>query len=102
MPAPEPLTDAELSAALAELPGWERDGDLLTRGYRLPGHLPAAAMVMHVAAIHEEVGHHANVALGYNTVGISVNTHSVGGRITALDTALARRIEEIAAGHGAR
>ncbi|WP_431783584.1 4a-hydroxytetrahydrobiopterin dehydratase [Streptomyces chumphonensis] len=102
MPAPEPLSDADLSAALADLPTWRHEHDRLTRTYRLPGHLPAAAMVMHIAALHEELDHHSDVALGYDTVGVAVNTHSVGGRVTELDTRLARRIEEIAAGHGAR
>jgi 4a-hydroxytetrahydrobiopterin dehydratase len=33
---------------------------------------------------------------------VSVNTHSVGGKVTELDVRLARRIEEIAPSHGAR
>ncbi|MYT30290.1 MULTISPECIES: 4a-hydroxytetrahydrobiopterin dehydratase [unclassified Streptomyces] len=97
-----PLDDTEIQDRLRELPGWTADGDLLHRGYRFDRHFQAAAMVMHIAQIQEELSHHAELTLGYNTLGVSVNTHSVGGRITHLDFGLARRIEEIAAGHGAR
>lgn len=99
--APEPLTPEETEQALAGLPHWSTDGDSISRTYSFEKHLPAAAMVMHVAALQEELDHHSDLTLGYNKVEISVNTHSVGGRITEKDVALARRIEEIAPGHGA-
>ncbi|MGW8377569.1 4a-hydroxytetrahydrobiopterin dehydratase [Streptomyces sp. ODS28] len=99
--APEPLTAKEIEDALGDLPGWSVEGDLLARKYAFPKHLPAAAMVIHVAAIQEELGHHSDMTLSYNTLALTVNTHSVGGKITELDIALARRVEEIAAGHGA-
>ncbi|MFI7243412.1 4a-hydroxytetrahydrobiopterin dehydratase [Streptomyces qinglanensis] len=99
--APQPLTPEETEQALAGLPHWTTDGDSVSRSYSLPGHLPAAAMAMHIAALQEELDHHSELTLGYNTLSVTVNTHSVGGRITELDIALARRIEEIAPGHGA-
>ena len=99
--APEPLTEQETDEALAELSGWAVDAGRLTRGYSFPKHLPAAAMVIHIAAVQEELGHHADLTLSYNTLGVAVNTHSVGGKITELDVALARRIEALAPTHGA-
>ncbi|ARF58313.1 4a-hydroxytetrahydrobiopterin dehydratase [Streptomyces gilvosporeus] len=98
----EPLSTKEIEDRLAELPGWSVDGDLLRRRYAFDGHLPAAVMVIHVAQIQEELGHHADLTLTYNRLGIAVNTHSIGGRITRLDFGLAQRIEEIAPSHGAR
>ncbi|OEV04179.1 4a-hydroxytetrahydrobiopterin dehydratase [Streptomyces oceani] len=100
--APEPLSAQQTDEALSELPGWRAEDGRLARDYAFRGHLPAAAMVIHVAAIQEELGHHSDLTLSYNTLSVTVNTHSVGGRITELDVALARRIEEIAAGHGVR
>jgi 4a-hydroxytetrahydrobiopterin dehydratase len=99
--APQPLTPEETEQALAGLPHWKTDGDSVSRTYSFGKHLPAAAMVIHVAAIQEELNHHSDMTLSYNTLAVTVNTHSVGGRITELDIALARRIEEIAPGHGA-
>ncbi|CAL9604150.1 4a-hydroxytetrahydrobiopterin dehydratase [Streptomyces sp. enrichment culture] len=99
--APQPLTPEETEQALAALPHWTTDGDSVSRTYSLAGHLPAAAMAMHIAAIQEELNHHSDMTIGYNKLTVTVNTHSVGGRITELDVSLARRIEQIAAGHGA-
>ncbi|KAB7846361.1 4a-hydroxytetrahydrobiopterin dehydratase [Streptomyces mobaraensis] len=98
----EPLSQQDVEERLRELPGWTTDGLLLRRTYTFAGHLPAAAMVLHVAVIQDELGHHAEVTLGYDRVGVAVNTHSVGGKVTGLDIELARRIEAVAAGHGAR
>ena len=98
----EPLTTTEVQERLAELPGWSVEGELLCRRYAFHGHLPAAAMVIHIAQIQEELGHHADLTLGYNRLAVAVNTHSIGGRITDLDFGLASRIEAIAPGHGAR
>lgn len=99
--APEALSRQQIDEALAELPGWQADGGTLVRRYTFGTHMPAAAMALHVATIQDELNHHSEMTLGYNTLGIAVNTHSAGGRVTDLDLALARRITGIAAGHGA-
>ncbi|GAA0652778.1 4a-hydroxytetrahydrobiopterin dehydratase [Streptomyces thermocarboxydovorans] len=97
----EPLSHKEIEDRLAELPGWSLDGDRLTRSYRLGSHFAATAMVVHIAQVQEELGHHSDLTLGYNTVALSVNTHSVGGAVTEKDFELARRVEDLAPGHGA-
>ncbi|MFF4549393.1 4a-hydroxytetrahydrobiopterin dehydratase [Streptomyces sp. NPDC001435] len=97
----EPLSQKEIEDRLAELPGWSLDGDRITRSYRLGSHFAAAALVVHIARIQDELDHHSDLTLGYNTVTLSVNTHSVGGAVTAKDFGLARRVEDIAPGHGA-
>ena len=97
----EPLSQKEIEDRLAELPGWSLDGDRIARSYRLGSHFAAAAMVVHVAQVQDELDHHADVTLSYHTVSLTVNTHSVGGAVTELDFELARRIEELASAHGA-
>ena len=99
--AVEPLSQKEIEDRLAELPGWSLDGDRLTRTYRLGSHIAAAAFVAHIAAVQDELDHHSDLTLGYNTVSLTVNTHSAGGAVTDLDFELARRVEELAPGHGA-
>ncbi|MGK5543959.1 4a-hydroxytetrahydrobiopterin dehydratase [Streptomyces sp. URMC 127] len=100
--AVEPLSQKDVEERLQELPGWTTDGVRISRTYHFDGHFQAAAMVVHIAQIQEELGHHAETTLGYNTVALSVNTHSVGGKVTGLDVELARRVEAVAAGHGGR
>jgi 4a-hydroxytetrahydrobiopterin dehydratase len=98
----EPLSHKEIEDRLAELPGWSLDGDRIARSYRLGSHFAATAMVVHIAQVQEELDHHSDLTLGYNTVSVTVNTHSAGGAVTELDFELARRIEELAPGHGAQ
>ncbi|MFI7293017.1 4a-hydroxytetrahydrobiopterin dehydratase [Streptomyces sp. NPDC050121] len=99
--AVEPLSQKEIEERLSELPGWSADGDRLTRTYRLDSHFAATALVIHVAQIQEELNHHSELTLGYNTVSLAVNTHSAGDAVTDLDVELARRVEAVAPGHGA-
>ncbi|WP_409468424.1 4a-hydroxytetrahydrobiopterin dehydratase [Streptomyces sp. HC307] len=97
----EPLSQQEIENRIAELPGWSADGDRLTRSYRLGSHFAATAMVVHIAQVQEELDHHSDLTLGYNTVSVSVNTHSVGGKVTELDFQLVRRVADLAPAHGA-
>jgi 4a-hydroxytetrahydrobiopterin dehydratase len=98
----EPLSHKEIEDRLAELPGWSLDGDRIARTYRLGSHFAATAMVVHIAQVQEELDHHSDLTLGYNTVSVTVNTHSAGGVVTELDFELARRIEDLAPGHRAQ
>ncbi|MFJ1968481.1 4a-hydroxytetrahydrobiopterin dehydratase [Streptomyces sp. NPDC087903] len=97
----EPLSQKEIEDRLAELPGWSLDGDRLTRSYRLGSHFAATAMVIHIAQVQEELNHHSDLTLGYDTVSLAVNTHSAGGAVTELDFELARKVAALAPGHGA-
>jgi 4a-hydroxytetrahydrobiopterin dehydratase len=96
----EPLSQKDIEDRLAELPGWSLDGDRISRSYRLGSHFAAAGLVVHIAQVQDELDHHSDLTLGYHTVSLSVNTHTVGA-VTELDLGLARRIEELAPAHGA-
>ncbi|MFJ7771957.1 4a-hydroxytetrahydrobiopterin dehydratase [Streptomyces sp. NPDC097107] len=97
----EPLSQEEIEERLAQLPGWSLDDGRLTRSYRLASHFAATAMVVHIAQVQEDLDHHSDLALGYNSVSLAVHTHSAGGAVTEKDVELARRVEDLAAGHGA-
>ncbi|MFD3514646.1 4a-hydroxytetrahydrobiopterin dehydratase [Streptomyces sp. NPDC058657] len=99
--ATEPLSQKEIEDRLRELPGWSLEESRIARTYRLGSHFAAAAMVVQVASIQDELDHHSDLVLGYRTLSLSVNTHSVGGAVTERDFELARRVEDIAPGHGA-
>ncbi|CAL9647923.1 4a-hydroxytetrahydrobiopterin dehydratase [Streptomyces sp. enrichment culture] len=96
-----PLSPQEIEERLAGLPGWSLDAGRLTRSYRLGSHFAATAMVVHVAQVQEELDHHSDLTLGFNTVSLAVHTHSAGGAVTEKDVELARRVEDLAPGHGA-
>ncbi|MFD4376233.1 4a-hydroxytetrahydrobiopterin dehydratase [Streptomyces sp. NPDC058486] len=97
----QPLSQKEIEDRLRELPGWSVEEAHLVRSYRLADHFAATALVVHVAQIQQELDHHSDLTLGYNSVAVSVQTHSAGGALTEKDFALAERVESIAPGHGA-
>ncbi len=99
--AVEPLSQKEIEDRLAELPGWSLTEGRLTRSFRLGSHFAATAMVVHIAQVQEELNHHSDLTLGYNTVSVSVHTHSAGGAVTEKDVELARRVQELAPAHRA-
>ncbi|MFJ3326094.1 4a-hydroxytetrahydrobiopterin dehydratase [Streptomyces griseus] len=97
----EPLSPTEIDRRLENLPGWALEGDRITRTFRLPSHFAAAALTVHIARIQDELNHHSDLTLGYNTVALSVHTHDAGGAVTEKDLALAARVASAAPAHGA-
>lgn len=97
----EKFSQMDIEDRLAELPGWSLDGDRITRTYRLGDHFAATALVVHIAQIQQELNHHSELTLGYNTVSLAVNTHDAGGAVTAKDFQLAERVERLSASHEA-
>ena len=89
------LDDAAVAEALATLPGWSRDGDVLVRPVRCRGWRAAIRLVDAVAEAAERHNHHPDIAIsGYRTVTFRLTTHSEGG-ITHRDVDLAREIEDL-------
>ncbi|MCX4863166.1 4a-hydroxytetrahydrobiopterin dehydratase [Streptomyces sp. NBC_01005] len=101
MPA-APLSQQEIEDRLGDLPGWSLEGNRITCTYRLHSHFAALGLTAHVAAIQDELNHHSDLTLGYNTVSLSVNTHDAGDVVTENDLKLAARVAAIADGHGVR
>uniref|UniRef100_UPI0037C9E612 4a-hydroxytetrahydrobiopterin dehydratase n=1 Tax=Lysinibacillus fusiformis TaxID=28031 RepID=UPI0037C9E612 len=61
MPMPtQPLSEEQIVAHLAELPGWERDGQAITRTFKHAYH-ECVHLAMYVAAKAREVGHHPDI-----------------------------------------
>ncbi|URN17622.1 MULTISPECIES: 4a-hydroxytetrahydrobiopterin dehydratase [Streptomyces] len=97
----EPLSRSRIEDRLRERPGWSFADDRISRTYRLATHFAAAAMVVHVARVQDELDHHSDLTLGYDTVAVSVHTHAAGGTVTERDFELAARVDAVAAAHGA-
>lgn len=96
MTRPTRLTDAELSAALADLPGWEVVDGRLHRELRFADFPTAFGFMAAVATVAQQLDHHPDWSNSWSTVVVDLTTHDVGG-ITGLDLALARRASELAA-----
>jgi 4a-hydroxytetrahydrobiopterin dehydratase len=90
----ELLTDEEITAALARLPGWERAEDAITTMVELADFRAAMLYVGAVAYQAEEVNHHPDVLVQWNRVTLTLSTHAAGG-LTRADFALAEKISAL-------
>lgn len=86
------LTEAEIAAALPDVPGWTRNGDGIERQYRFGDFTQAFGFMARVALLAEKADHHPEWSNVYNKVDIRLTTHDAGG-ISARDFALARAID---------
>jgi 4a-hydroxytetrahydrobiopterin dehydratase len=88
------LTDGEISAGLADLPGWDRAGNEITRTVKLGDFRDAIIYVGAVAHLAQAANHHPDIAISWNTVTLTLSTHSEGG-LTEKDLALARQVNDL-------
>jgi 4a-hydroxytetrahydrobiopterin dehydratase len=89
------LTDAQISDALRELPGWElRDGKL-HREYRFADFPHAIGFMTIASAGIEKLNHHPEWFNVYNRVRVDLTTHDAGG-VTHRDIELAKLLDSIA------
>ncbi len=89
------LSSQEIDAGLASLPGWASDGAVISKQFVLEGGFVGAVMfVNRVTGAAEAAAHHPDVAIAWNTVIVTLSTHSQGG-VTDKDLALAGRIDEL-------
>jgi 4a-hydroxytetrahydrobiopterin dehydratase len=92
MARPEKLTDDEVTAALAGLPGWERTGDEIVKTYERASFPAAIAFVVRIGFFAEAADHHPDLDIRWRKVRVALTTHDAGG-LTALDVQLAQQIE---------
>jgi len=90
-----PLTDAEIAARLEALPGWERDGDEITKTWRLDSYLAGLAFASAIGTLAEAQDHHPELIIGWRRVTVRYNTHDAGGKITSRDFRAAAAIEAL-------
>ena len=89
------LTDEEIEHRLAELPGWERDGDAIKKRFKLEDFQASVDFVNRLTPAAEEMNHHPDLAISWNTVDCTLSTHSQGG-LTESDFELAQQIDSVA------
>lgn len=91
----KPLTQPEIEAALAGLPGWAFAGDALAKTFKFGGFREAMSFMVRVGFEAEAMDHHPDWTNVYNRVAIRLNTHDAGGKVTAKDIELAKKIQAL-------
>ena len=93
--ASQPLTPAEINSALPALPGWAFDRDALAKEFKFGSFKEALSFMVRVGFEAEALDHHPDWTNVYNRVAVRLNTHDAGGKVTAKDVALAKKIQAI-------
>jgi 4a-hydroxytetrahydrobiopterin dehydratase len=88
------LSDEEVEGKLAGLTGWERDGDAIRKAFEGGDFKDSIDFVNRLTPVAEEMGHHPDLEVSWNTVTVSITTHSEGG-LTENDFELASRIDAL-------
>jgi len=88
------LSKEAVEQRLATLQGWSYRGKDLRKQFKFESFLPGIEFVNQIAQAAESAGHHPDITINYNVVGISLSTHSEGG-VTEKDIDLANKIDQI-------
>jgi 4a-hydroxytetrahydrobiopterin dehydratase len=91
----EVLDDAAVQSALRELPGWARDGDEIVKTFQFDSFPSAIGFVNRAAEAAEAANHHPDIDIRYSRITCRLTSHDSGG-LTAKDTTLARRLDQLA------
>ncbi len=87
------LSEAEIQAGLANLNGWQRDGDTLQKTFQFDNYLAGLAFASSIGVIAEGLNHHPDLSIGWRRVSVSFTTHDAGNKLSAKDFAAATAID---------
>lgn len=90
-----PLTASEIEHALTHLPGWTWENDALAKTFVFGNFREALAYMLKAGFAADAMDHHPEWTNVYDKVSIRLTTHSAGGRVTAKDVELAKRMEAL-------
>jgi 4a-hydroxytetrahydrobiopterin dehydratase len=88
------LTEDQIQQQLRELDGWTRAGKEIKKTVKLQDFVRAMGFVNSVALLAEKLDHHPDIDIRWNTVHLTLSTHSAGG-LTEYDFTLARQIDQL-------
>jgi 4a-hydroxytetrahydrobiopterin dehydratase len=88
------LSDEQIEEALASLPGWEYDGEAITKTYSWASFRDAIDFVTDVADLAEDENHHPDIEIYFDEVVLSFRTHSADA-VTDRDVEMAAEVEDM-------
>jgi 4a-hydroxytetrahydrobiopterin dehydratase len=89
------LSDAEIEEKLAGLSNWERSGGAIEKTFKRGDFVGSVEFASSLVEPAEGMNHHPDLAISWDTVTVTISTHSEGG-LTAADFELAAKIDALA------
>jgi 4a-hydroxytetrahydrobiopterin dehydratase len=89
------LSEAEIDQRLGDLAGWTRSGDAIRKSFKCDDFVGSVRFVSSLVEPAEGMNHHPDVSVSWDTVTVTISTHSEGG-LTAADFELAAKIDALA------
>jgi 4a-hydroxytetrahydrobiopterin dehydratase len=89
------LSQPEIESRLAELPGWSQSGAAIEKRFSRGDFVGSVEFVSKLVEPAEGMNHHPDLAVSWDTVTVTISTHSEGG-LTAADFELAAKIDALA------
>jgi 4a-hydroxytetrahydrobiopterin dehydratase len=89
------LSDTEVEEKLAGLSGWKRSGEAIEKSFKRGNFVGAVEFVSTLVEPAEAMNHHPDLSISWETVTVTISTHSEGG-LTAADFELAAKIDGLA------
>jgi len=75
--------------------GWIQADNALTRTIQRADFVEALALVLEIGKLAEAANHHPDIDIRYRTVHLSLSTHDAGHTVTAKDSLLAQKINDV-------
>jgi 4a-hydroxytetrahydrobiopterin dehydratase len=88
------LSESEINSRLQSLSGWELSGAAIAKEFKRGDFVGAVQFVDALVEPAEAMNHHPDVAISWDTVTVTISTHSEGG-LTANDFELAAKIDAL-------
>jgi 4a-hydroxytetrahydrobiopterin dehydratase len=88
------LSDEEIGSRLEAASGWEREGDAIRKEFKCGDFKGSVDFVNRLMPAAEGMNHHPDLGISWDTVTVTITTHSEGG-LTANDFELASRIDAL-------
>jgi 4a-hydroxytetrahydrobiopterin dehydratase len=89
------LSNGEIEERLAGLSSWTLSGGAIEKSFERGDFVGSVEFVRRLVEPAEEMNHHPDVAISWDTVRVTISTHSEGG-LSAADFELAAKIDALA------
>lgn len=88
------LSNEEIESKLAGLDGWSLEGKAIAKEFSCGDFVGSVKFVDSLVGPAEEMGHHPDLEISWDTVTVTISTHSEGG-LTANDFELAGKVDAL-------